>query len=360
MTTFSAATDTDTDTDTAPSSSIDNFLDTSDTFDLFDLFESSPEMATPSGLYRRPEPFDSSGNIKEWLQLMRFFIQGQKPTASQEEIATAVITNLGGAARTWALSQLNNGSLTTTPEVFLENLVAEFTPYADERQAEADLEKLKQNGSVSEYIAIFQTLIVRISNLGDQEKRRAFLRGLKPTIRKAVDRANVNSYDDARKAALVEDTDYNRGSGALPQVQNRTSTNIPATNPDAMDIDAFRGPSLKRLTPQEREQLRRKNACFRCRQIGHISRNCHLGQQHPRFQNGPAVMNTEWQQSPFTGSQAPIGYPYFYPNAPYGIYPPPMHMAPFASAPQAQTNAQPPQQYQQQQQQSSQDFPQRQ
>ncbi|PIA12593.1 hypothetical protein COEREDRAFT_12548 [Coemansia reversa NRRL 1564] len=125
-----------------------------------------------------------------------------------------------------------------------------------------------------------------------------------------------------------------------------------------MDIDAFRGPSLKRLTPQEREQLRRKNACFRCCQIGHISRNCPLGQQHPRFQNGLAVMNTEWQQSPFTGSQAPIGYPYFYPNAPYGIYPPPMHMVPFASAPQAQTNAQPLQQHQQQQQ-SSQDFPQR-
>ncbi|PIA12719.1 hypothetical protein COEREDRAFT_12305 [Coemansia reversa NRRL 1564] len=73
---------------------------------------------------------------------MCFFIQGQKPTTSQKEVATAVITNLSGAACTWALSQLNNGVLATTAAVFLEKLVAEFTPYADERQAEADLEKL--------------------------------------------------------------------------------------------------------------------------------------------------------------------------------------------------------------------------
>ncbi|KAJ2794691.1 hypothetical protein H4R20_006139, partial [Coemansia guatemalensis] len=131
-------------------------------------------------------------------------------------------------------------------------------------------------------------------------------------------RGNITTYEDARKAALVEDTDYNRGSVTFPQTQNRSSTSTPAANPDAMDIDAFRGPQLKRLTPQDREQLHRKNACFRCRQVGHMSRNCPLGQQQQRFQHGPAIMNAEWQQSLFSSPQIPMGYPYFHPTVPYG------------------------------------------
>ena len=49
--------------------------------------------------------------------------------------------------------------------------------------------------------------------------------------------------------------------------------------PAPMELDA-----ITKLTPAERERLRKMGGCFRCRQSGHLARNCPLpNRQHPRI-----------------------------------------------------------------------------
>jgi len=52
-----------------------------------------------------------------------------------------------------------------------------------------------------------------------------------------------------------------------------TSTPSRTRDPNAMDVDAT-DIRPKRLTDAEREDLRKKGGCFKCREIGHISTNC--------------------------------------------------------------------------------------
>ena len=43
-----------------------------------------------------------------------------------------------------------------------------------------------------------------------------------------------------------------------------------------------KGVNIKKLTPNEYEEHRKKNLCFKCHQPGHISRNCLAGKQQIR------------------------------------------------------------------------------
>ena len=46
-----------------------------------------------------------------------------------------------------------------------------------------------------------------------------------------------------------------------------------------MELDA-----ITKLTPSERDRLRKSGGCFRCRQAGHLARDCPLPNcQHPRL-----------------------------------------------------------------------------
>jgi hypothetical protein len=47
-----------------------------------------------------------------------------------------------------------------------------------------------------------------------------------------------------------------------------------------VDLNAMNGQVLKKLTDAERDQLRRQGKCFRCRQSGHISRDCPKGSKN--------------------------------------------------------------------------------
>ena len=89
------------------------------------------------------------------------------------------------------------------------------------------------------------------------------------------------------KAAIdIEET--SQGLFALrPQ---RRFNRVRATNEqddDTQDIRANR-PALTKLTPQERERLQREGRCFRCRETGHISRNCPQNTRN-RFRNSNRI-----------------------------------------------------------------------
>ncbi|KAJ1876352.1 hypothetical protein LPJ66_012338 [Kickxella alabastrina] len=149
----------------------------------------------------------------------------------------------------------------------------------------------------------------------DDDQRRHFRRGLKPSIKHAVDMGAPTTLTEARRLAIVASTDYTE------LIKTRAPPHTPAPPPrdhTAMDIDAFQTPRLNRLSDGERDRLRQVGACFKCRQPGHISRFCPQGRapQQQRFapSRGYQVNNFEMLVPPvaqFPGYPAGLtpGYP---------------------------------------------------
>ncbi|KAJ2817723.1 hypothetical protein FBU31_006126, partial [Coemansia sp. 'formosensis'] len=207
-----------------------------------------------------------------------------EPGATDENKKIAIFTNLTGAALTWVKSQVDPETNIPigTPAEFGNCLVTRFTPYADTRKAEAELEHLVLKTTVSEYIKDLTAIVSRIPNMNDADQRHRFTEGIKKkSIRRAVDRANPATFDEACRAALIEDLDFVTAAAAA------TSAPRPPANSNAMDIDAFQTPRLNKLTDQECAYLRSINACFRCRQTGHQQHSCPLlsGQRKQFNQN---------------------------------------------------------------------------
>ncbi|KAJ1900353.1 hypothetical protein LPJ66_001529 [Kickxella alabastrina] len=205
-------------------------------------------------MIRRPVPYDGTGNITEWCLLMRFYVMAVSTAFEEHLLASAILANLSGPPSSWAVTQINveTGRITAEPADFIAALISEFTPFADNRQAEAELDVIMQTGTIQEYITAFQRLVLRIHGMTDDDQRRHFRRGLKPSIKRAVDMGAPTTLTEARRLTIIASTDYTE------LIQTRTPPCTPAPPPHdhtAMDINAFQTLCLNHLSYGEHNHL---------------------------------------------------------------------------------------------------------
>ena len=163
---------------------------------------------------------------------------------------------------------------------------------------------------IDSYIARFKTLLEQAGyQTTDKGALKLFKKGL-PTPLNIRIITNVNpipeTLDDWIKAAREQQLRWlqiQEVSGKFnPQhatiahgLKNRGHGQQQRRDPNAMDVD-FGGagaPKIpyQRLTDEEREDLRKKGACFRCRKQGHLSRACpgNQYQGNPTSRQAPSL-----------------------------------------------------------------------
>ncbi|KAJ2753400.1 hypothetical protein IWQ56_006618, partial [Coemansia nantahalensis] len=190
---------------------------------------------TGNNLVRRPDPFNGSGDVRMWIRSMLHYVRSANPTADDVDVrllVNAIIGNVTGAAEAWVDTQRDeNCALLTTSKEFIDGLGKQFEPFDRVAQAENELERAMQTSSVLEYAERFQGIVVRVGHMSDDEKRRAFLRGLKPRIRGDVKKDTPKTFEDARRLALHADRDYDGAAAVTPTPSNAR-----------MEIDALQDP----------------------------------------------------------------------------------------------------------------------
>ncbi|KAJ1877687.1 hypothetical protein LPJ66_012052 [Kickxella alabastrina] len=205
----------------------------------------------PVALFTRPAPFDGTGRIDIWLRKMRTFVRSVHPGCDEDTFANSLTTNMAGTADQWVQMQLNDDmAIKFSSTEFIQRLTQEFTPFADAAHAEAELRALSQTTTVRAYANEFQSITSRVPNMSDDDQRRWFLHGLFEKIRKPVEIACPQTYNDAHQHALAEDIDFS------VSIQHTVSAPChapapPPHDPLAMDIDAFQAPHLNHLSDGE-------------------------------------------------------------------------------------------------------------
>jgi hypothetical protein len=201
------------------------------------------------------------------------------------------------------VGQVSAQARITDWEAMKQALRARFRPYMATTVARAALERLKQTRAVSEYAARFTSLVEQIDGITEQEKVWRFTSGLKLDTMRFVLMAQPKTLTEAQSVAELADESemqarrtqprpasfgqhapaFNRGAprssayagGAVPMELSAIDAGAEQADgaADATLAVMPRAP-LTKLTEAEREDLKRRGMCFRCRTGRHMARDC--------------------------------------------------------------------------------------
>jgi hypothetical protein len=229
----------------------------------------------------RPPPFTGkkSESLEAWIfQMQQYCNLAQVP--ANDRILFAGTFFKDQAAIWWRNYHQEIDWANQAPgwEDFLTTARTHFIPVNTSINAYDRLQRLSQKTSVNAYNYEFRALMLELPDMDPATRMNYYQRGLKESIRPFV--AMQQPADLAAAETIAERVDAvtfkptTRNLGFRPNYGHRTPGGA-----TPMELDA-----ITKLTPSERERLRKSGGCFRCRQAGHLARDCPLpNRQHPRL-----------------------------------------------------------------------------
>jgi regulator of replication initiation timing len=258
----------------------------------------------------KPSRYDGSlgSDPTVWLfQFLQYADITNEPVARRPRVAS---TYLDSKAATWWMGlvaqQPNGDASQITWQMFHDGLIAMFKPVNAKKVARDKLAVLKQTHSVVRYNSELQQLCLQIDDISEAEKLDKYIRGLKPAIREKVELDEPRTLADAMsKAQRIDSITYH---SRMSQYSNSTPNSY-TRDGDAMDLSVLDGDSdstqektlnaigstgingrtgtssssqsrgkpftpLQRLSQDEFSYCQRNRLCLRCKEPGHIARNC--------------------------------------------------------------------------------------
>ena len=183
-----------------------------------------------------------------------------------------------------------------------------FTPPNRDRRLRDQWASLHQTTSVVDYVARFLKLAMQIPNLTEEDILDKFIRGLKQKTRMELELKEPKTIAEAMRLADRYDSimftktvhlgqktskdsaiEYEPGGEPMQldalrvSTKGKSNSNSPAPKA-TKDSNATNAPVLKKLTPEERDQLRNIGACFKCRKTGHMAKECPTNSKNSKNQ----------------------------------------------------------------------------
>jgi hypothetical protein len=171
-------------------------------------------------------------------------------------------------------------------EGFVTALRQQFIPVNTAISAYDRLQRLSQKTSVNAYNHDFRAIMLDLPDMDQATRMNYYLRGLKDNLRPFV--AMQQPADLAAAETIAERVDavtfkpMARNPGFRPNPAYRSPG---GTAPMELDM-------IIKLTPLERERLRKIGGCFRCRKPGHLARDCTMTNR------GPPQINAMEEEQP--------------------------------------------------------------
>lgn len=215
-----------------------------------------------------------------WLfSVRRYFIFYKIPENQKLLLASF---HMDGIARKW-FAWMEASNLLSDWKFFVDALLRKFTSLHFTLPG-GQLSKLIQEGSVQEYIAMFEKLSTRVMGLPDYFLLEMFITGLKEEIQTEVLRDKPGDLKEAIDLALLVESQQSKTKGHYykPKNQNKNSSYQPfipknstvaTTNVEKPNVTAA-GPVFKRLSQAERKERQAKGLCYNCDEKYEPSHKC--------------------------------------------------------------------------------------
>jgi Retrotransposon gag protein/Zinc knuckle len=165
---------------------------------------------------------------------------------------------------------------------FKEKAEQVFGEVDEGRQAERELQRIKQRGSAAQYLAEFQKNSVK-TNWNDDALMAQFYRGLKDPVKDDLAREQRPTTLEGliQKAVQIDNRNYERAmekrgyydlSAAFQQMNVKgKGKGYQNKYHSPMELDAT---GRTELSPQQRQKHMEERTCFSCGKPGHLARNC--------------------------------------------------------------------------------------
>ena len=173
-------------------------------------------------------------------------------------------------------------------------LLAYFVPPNHVRRLRDGWAYIRQTTTVNEYYTHLTQLAMQLGGITEPVFLDKFIQGLKPKTRTEVELHDPQTLEEVVRLTNRFDIIVYRQTYPAQQVSYHEDTRgesmqldalCVARDTDPIQIDAFttkdQPSKLRKLTNDERAHLRSLNACFKCRQQGHIARNCPTNIDYP-------------------------------------------------------------------------------
>ena len=221
---------------------------------------------SPFRQVKEPASFDGSpSKFKEWL----FSLEQAMSVLSLKDAVTFASSYLEGNAKRWYISICENGKKPANWVEFRRLLESNFLPAHEKEQSRVALFRLRQTGSLRDYVSQFSTYSLAAADCDELTKTLLFMEGLSKDLARQVRPKFPQTLQEAvRLAHIAEDCETGTISPTVPEISA-----VRAVAGESVGSSRQRA-WPKKLTPEERQRLQQQSRCFRCRQRGHIAKDC--------------------------------------------------------------------------------------
>lgn len=160
-------------------------------------------------------------------------------------------------------------------EEFRQEFLHRFRDPQAEENARVKLHKLRQAGSAKKYTEEFKRLAACISDLTESDKLQTYKHGLKPELRRDLTVMKVRDFDTAiREAEELDEIMFQERLRAAEDRAPRKDRVEKANKVTEKLRDRQPTAEIAMTKKTEQAELRKKGACFYCKQLGHIAIAC--------------------------------------------------------------------------------------
>ena len=234
----------------------------------------------PASTMAPPKPARFDGQAcpaDEWTFEMELYFDAcgiQDP--QRLRFAGAMLT--GPALIWWRTLLLDNANPNpvVTWDDFKAAISHQFKHVDSVKQARQLLRGLRQTATVSRYYTAFAQAALQIPGMTDDEKMDRFVTGLKPSIQREIMLRDPEDFKTIVKMAHKLDALATQRPFSEPAIASSQTPSVPAPVPEPMEIGSITVAPFSRpkLTDAERDELRRRGACFYCKPPGHMASLC--------------------------------------------------------------------------------------